>query len=875
MQPTLCSRCHKNVAVIFIQKMEGGTTKSEGLCLKCAKEMGIKPVEDMMQKMGISDEDLEGLTNEMMSAFGGAEGMEGLMSAEEADEDEEDEGKTATFPFLNKLFGSAQSPQAQPPEREQPRAERGDKDKKGEKQPKRKFLENYCISLTQKAADGKLDRIIGRDEEIQRTIQILNRRQKNNPCLIGEPGVGKTAIAEGLAQKIYQRDVPYKLLDKEVYLLDLTALVAGTQFRGQFESRMKGLIEEIKKLGNIILVIDEVHNIVGAGDAEGSMNAANILKPALSRGEIQVIGATTLTEYRKYIEKDSALERRFQPVMVEEPSIDDSIRIIQGIAPYYEKYHFVSISPEMCRLAVTMSERYITDRFLPDKAIDLIDEACSDVNLHNKTLAREVEVKKELDALEKERENLMVEANDRDYKRQTTLKNNEQRQTEIRRELNKLTAEHDSLMGNPATTEALAANEQRQSNFRRELDNLAGEREKLLSDEGSSRDYERLASIKSREIQLQDELNKLEAQSAPPLTVEHLARVIELWTKIPASQIQEAEYERLAKLEDRLKEHLIGQDEAVHAVAAAVRRGRVGIASKRKPVSFIFVGSTGVGKTELVKRLAMDMFHSPESLIRLDMSEFMEKFAVSRIIGSPPGYVGYDEAGQLTEKVRRKPYCVILFDEIEKAHPDVLNILLQILDDGHITDAQGRNVNFENTVIVMTSNAGSDARTSAGSVGFGRTADQQGRERAMKALESFLRPEFINRVDEIVYFNKLTEDNFKAIAAIMLRELQDALKEKGITFTWDDALLDYLVKKSYSMTYGARNLRRQIQKDLEDDIATKLIDSYLHPIQSIHASADGEHPGRFFDYALTLVIEASSRRVPCWRNSSRDRPMVF
>ena len=842
MQPTLCSRCHKNVAVIFIQKMEGGTTKSEGLCLKCAKEMGIKPVEDMMQKMGISDEDLEGLTNEMMSAFGGAEGMEGLMSAEEADEDEEDEGKTATFPFLNKLFGSAQSPQAQPPEREQPRAERGDKDKKGEKQPKRKFLENYCISLTQKAADGKLDRIIGRDEEIQRTIQILNRRQKNNPCLIGEPGVGKTAIAEGLAQKIYQRDVPYKLLDKEVYLLDLTALVAGTQFRGQFESRMKGLIEEIKKLGNIILVIDEVHNIVGAGDAEGSMNAANILKPALSRGEIQVIGATTLTEYRKYIEKDSALERRFQPVMVEEPSIDDSIRIIQGIAPYYEKYHFVSISPEMCRLAVTMSERYITDRFLPDKAIDLIDEACSDVNLHNKTLAREVEVKKELDALEKERENLMVEANDRDYKRQTTLKNNEQRQTEIRRELNKLTAEHDSLMGNPATTEALAANEQRQSNFRRELDNLAGEREKLLSDEGSSRDYERLASIKSREIQLQDELNKLEAQSAPPLTVEHLARVIELWTKIPASQIQEAEYERLAKLEDRLKEHLIGQDEAVHAVAAAVRRGRVGIASKRKPVSFIFVGSTGVGKTELVKRLAMDMFHSPESLIRLDMSEFMEKFAVSRIIGSPPGYVGYDEAGQLTEKVRRKPYCVILFDEIEKAHPDVLNILLQILDDGHITDAQGRNVNFENTVIVMTSNAGSDARTSAGSVGFGRTADQQGRERAMKALESFLRPEFINRVDEIVYFNKLTEDNFKAIAAIMLRELQDALKEKGITFTWDDALLDYLVKKSYSMTYGTRNLRRQIQKDLEDDIATKLIDSYLHPIQSIHASADGEHP---------------------------------
>ena len=838
MQPTLCSRCHKNVAVIFIQKMEGGTTKSEGLCLKCAKELGIKPVEDMMQKMGISDEDLEGLTNEMMSAFGGAEGMEGLVPAEDGD-DEEDEGKTATFPFLNKLFGSAQSPQAQPPEREQPRQGDG-KEKKGDKPPKRKFLENYCISLTQKAADGKLDRIIGRDEEIQRTIQILNRRQKNNPCLIGEPGVGKTAIAEGLAQKIYQRDVPYKLLDKEVYLLDLTALVAGTQFRGQFESRMKGLIEEIKKLGNIILVIDEVHNIVGAGDAEGSMNAANILKPALSRGEIQVIGATTLTEYRKYIEKDSALERRFQPVMVEEPSIEDSVKIIQGIAPYYEKFHFVSISPEMCRLAVTMSERYITDRFLPDKAIDLIDEACSDVNLHNKTLAREVEVKKEIESLEKERERLMVEANDRDYKRQTALKNNEQRQTELRRELAKLNAEHDSLMGNPATTEALSANEQRQSNFRRELGSLAEEREKLLSDEGSSKDYENLAAIKSREMQLQDELAKLEAQSAPPLTVEHLAHVIELWTKIPASQIQEAEYERLARLEDRLKEHIIGQDEAVHAVATAVRRGRVGIASKRKPVSFIFVGSTGVGKTELVKRLAMDMFHSPESLIRLDMSEFMEKFAVSRIIGSPPGYVGYDEAGQLTEKVRRKPYCVILFDEIEKAHPDVLNILLQILDDGHITDAQGRNVNFENTIIVMTSNAGSDARTSAGSVGFGRTADEQGKERAMKALEGFLRPEFINRVDEIVYFNKLTEDNFKAIAGIMLGELRDNLKERGITFTWDEALLDHLVKKSFSATYGARNLRRQIQKDLEDGIATKLIDSYLHPLHSIHASADGD-----------------------------------
>ena len=681
---------------------------------------------------------------------------------------------------------------------------------------------------------------MGRDREIYRTVQILSRRQKNNPCLIGEPGVGKTAIAEGLAQKIYERDVPYKLLDKEVYLLDLTALVAGTQFRGQFESRMKGLIEEIRKLGNIILVIDEVHNIVGAGDAEGSMNAANILKPALSRGEIQVIGATTLTEYRKYIEKDSALERRFQPVIVEEPSIEDSVKIIQGIAPYYEHYHFVYISPEMCRLAVTMSERYITDRFLPDKAIDLIDEACSDVNLHNKGLARSVEVKKELESLSKEREDLMSEANQRDYKRQTALKSNEQRQAEIRRELAKLNAEHDSLTGNPATQEALRSNEHRQASYQRELANLNRERETLLSDEGAGHDYERLAAIKSREIQLQEELGRLDAQSAPPLTVEHLARVIELWTKIPASQIQEAEYERLAQLEERLKEHLIGQDDAVHAVANAVRRGRVGIASKRKPVSFIFVGSTGVGKTELVKRLAQDLFHSPESLIRLDMSEFMEKFSVSRIIGSPPGYVGYDEAGQLTEKVRRKPYCVILFDEIEKAHPDVLNILLQILDDGHITDAQGRNVNFENTVIVMTSNAGSSSNAS-GSVGFGRTAGEQGRERAMKALESFLRPEFINRVDEIVYFNRLSEDNFKAIASIMLGELKTTLAEKGITFTWDDVLLDYLVKKSYSQTYGARNLRRQIQKDLEDAIATKLIESYKAPIHSLHATADGAH----------------------------------
>ena len=762
MQPTMCSRCHKHVAVVFITKLEGGQSKNEGLCLKCAKELGIKPIDDMIQKMGITDEDLENLTSEMMSAFGGAEGMEGLMPQDREDGDEDD-GRTATFPFLNQLFGAAAGGDAEPKKDAAPRPDKNGG--KGQERPvKRKFLENYCISLTQRAQEGKLDRLIGRERELERVIQILNRRQKNNPCLIGEPGVGKTAIAEGLAMKIAKGDVPYKLLDKEVYLLDLTALVAGTQFRGQFESRMKGLIEEIKKLGNIILVIDEVHHIVGAGDAEGSMNAANILKPALSRGELQVIGATTLNEYRKHIEKDTALERRFQPVIVEEPSIEDSVQIIEGIAPYYEAYHQVVISPEMCRLAVTMSERYITDRYLPDKAIDLIDEACSNVNLENRTLARRAEVDKELADLDKEKEVMMA----------------------------------------AATEES----------------------------------YARLAAIRSQELRLEQEKGQLDAAPTPALTLEHLANVIELWTKIPASQIQEREYQRLARLEERLKQHIIGQDEAVHAVSSAIRRGRVGISPKRKPVSFIFVGSTGVGKTELVKQLAHDLFNTPESLIRLDMSEFMEKHAVSRIIGSPPGYVGYDEAGQLTEKIRRKPYSVILFDEIEKAHPDVLNILLQILDDGRITDAHGRTVNFENTVIVMTSNAGSN--TKSGSVGFARTANEQGRERAMKALQEFLRPEFINRVDEIVYFNQLTEDNFKAIAALMLQELQDSLAEKGIVFTWQDSLLDYLVKKSYSAAYGARNLRRLIQKELEDAIASRIIDSWQHPVARLDASSDGE-----------------------------------
>ena len=601
--------------------------------------------------------------------------------------------------------------------------------------------------------------MIGRDEEIERVVQILNRRQKNNPCLIGEPGVGKTAIAEGLAQRIAAGEVPFKLRSKEVYLLDLTALVAGTQFRGQFESRMKGLIEEIRKLGNIILVIDEVHNIVGAGDAEGSMNAANILKPALSRGEIQVIGATTFNEYRKHIEKDTALERRFQPVTVNEPSMEDTLKILKGIAHYYESFHGVKIPDGILRQAVVLSERYITDRFLPDKAIDLIDEACSDMNLHDKNINRRMELRRELDDYAKERE--------------------------------------------------------------------------LLEAETENPDFERLAELKSLELQAQSELDGLCAQGDPELTMDNLARVIELWTKIPASRIREAEFKRLSELADRLKKHIIGQDEAVDAVAAAIRRGRVGISPKHKPVSFIFVGPTGVGKTELVKQLAADLFDSPDSLIRLDMSEFMEKHSVSRLVGSPPGYVGYDEAGQLTEKIRRKPYAVILFDEIEKAHPDVLNVLLQILDDGEVTDAHGRKVNFENTVIVMTSNAGSDRKE--GSVGFGRSVSEQNRERIMKALGEFLRPEFINRVDEIICFNRLDEKNFVAIACIMLDELAASLKEKGFIFTYDDAVAAYLANKSYSLTYGARNLRRTIQKELEDVIATRIIDSYDHPVTQLRA----------------------------------------
>ena len=768
MKPTLCSRCKKNLAVVFITKIDGGKTVNEGLCLKCAKEMGIKPVDDMIERMGLSEDDLENLNGEMTEAMNG---LESLLSqghdAEDGSEDDEADSQTATFPFLNKLFGAAgqgqdNTPAVPEPEKTESRQRSGDKP--NPKNKKHKFLDSYCQNLTQKARDGKLDRIIGREEETERVIQILNRRQKNNPCLIGEPGVGKTAIAEGLAQKIADKDVPYKLQNKEVYLMDLTALVAGTQFRGQFESRMKGLIEEVKKLGNIILVIDEVHNLVGAGDAEGSMNAANILKPALSRGEIQVIGATTFNEYRKHIEKDAALERRFQPVTVAEPTIEQSIAIIRGISHYYETFHGVVISPEIARQAVLLSERYITDRFLPDKAIDLIDEACSDVNLKNKNIGR-------LEALKKEH------------------------------------ADYDL-----------------------ELSMLTENAEKTQDD------YARMAELRSRNLQLDSEITELEKLPKPTLTIDNLARIIELWTKIPASKIRAQEYEQLLNLDAELKKHIVGQDEAIASVVSAIRRSRVGIQVKKHPVSFIFVGSTGVGKTELVKCLASEMFESVESLIRLDMSEYMEKHSVSKIIGSPPGYVGYDEAGQLTEKIRRRPYSVILFDELEKAHPDVLNILLQILDDGRITDAQGRVVNFENTIIIMTSNAGSNQK--GGSVGFGRSLTEQSKEKAMKALGEFLRPEFINRVDEIVCFNQLSEDNFRGIADIMLAELQQSLEGRGIAFTWDESVKDHLVKKSYSVAYGARNLRRAIQTDLEDPIAERIIKSYVDPFRSIKATCE-------------------------------------
>ncbi len=757
MKTKMCSKCKKNIAVVFVTKVENGVTMNEGYCLKCARSLGIPQIDEAVKQMGISEDDLDMLSDEMSSMFGQRD--------DEEQEDEDAESQTATFPLLNQLFGN-QSPM--PPARKEPE-EQEEAPKK--KQKKHKFLDSYCMDLTGRAREGKLDKVIGRDVETERVIQILNRRQKNNPCLIGEPGVGKTAIAEGLAQRIASGNVPYKLRNKEVFLLDLTALVAGTQFRGQFESRMKSLIGEIRECGNIILVIDEVHNLVGAGDAEGSMNAANILKPALSRGEIQVIGATTFSEYRKYIEKDAALERRFQPVSVSEPTIEEACQIMLGVAKSYAAFHSVSISPEIARQCVVLSERYITDRFLPDKAIDLLDEACSDVNLHCKEISQLAELKKERD----------------DY------------ELELR----------------------------------------------MLNDDPENQNYERLAMIRSKLCQLAQKIEDLEQVPPPAVTMENLARIIELWTKIPASKIKAQEYQQLKGLAERLKTHIVGQDQAVEAVARAIRRNRVGISLKKRPVSFIFVGPTGVGKTELVKCLANDLFDSVDSLIRLDMSEYMEKHTVSKLIGSPPGYVGYDEAGQLTEKIRRRPYSVVLFDEIEKAHPDVLNILLQVLDDGRITDSQGRVVNFENTIIVMTSNAGSEGRV--GGLGFGRTDTDLVKEKTMKALREFLRPEFINRVDEIITFNHLTEADFLGIADIMLKELQESLAGRGLTLTWEEDLRTYLVKKAYSQTYGARNLRRIIQRELEDPISERIIDSFEAPISALRVSVAED----------TVVVSAS------------------
>ncbi len=750
MQPKMCCKCKKNVAVIFITKVENGVTLNEGYCMKCARSLGIPQIDQAVKQMGLSDEDLDMITDEMSSMFGQRDTSEG--------EEDEADSQTATFPLMNQLFGGNLPKPGQAAEKETGTAQQEKKPKKS----KHKFLDNYCMDLTARAREGKLDKVIGRDVETERVIQILNRRQKNNPCLVGEPGVGKTAIAEGLAQRIVEGNVPYKLRDKEVFLLDLTALVAGTQFRGQFESRMKSLISEIKECGNIILVIDEVHNLVGAGDAEGSMNAANILKPPLSRGEIQVIGATTYNEYRKYIEKDAALERRFQPVSVAEPNIEESSQILQGIAKTYAQFHGVTISPEIARQCVVLSERYITDRFLPDKAIDLLDEACSDVNLHSKEISLLAEKKKE------------------------------------------------------------------RNDYELEL--------QMLNDDPDNTDYERLAMLRMRLQKLSGEIEALEQVPPPSVTIDNLARIIELWTKIPASKIKAQEYKQLKGMEDRLKAHIVGQDHAVEAVCRAIRRNRVGISPKRRPVSFIFAGPTGVGKTELVKRLADDMFDSVDALVRVDMSEYMEKHSVAKLIGSPPGYVGYDEAGQLTETIRRRPYSVVLFDEIEKAHPDVMNILLQVLDDGRITDAQGRVVSFENTVIVMTTNAGSDGNV--GSMGFGRTDEEQVKGKTMKALQSFLRPEFINRVDEIITFNHLSKAHFAGIADIMLRELQESLSQRGLTFQWTEDVRDHLVDGAYSVTYGARNLRRFIQQELEDPISEVVIDSFESPIAGISAGLE-------------------------------------
>ena len=777
----MCSRCHKRVAVVFVTKIENGEKINEGICIKCARELGL-PVEGMLgdicKKLGITPDQLDVMEDDLNKMI---EDQGGLPSD---NDDNEDAGAPAIdFP---KLFGENgigalmnMNPDGEDtlPEEltsgndEKRKAFKTKKEAVGEK--KYKFLDTYCLNLTKRAAEGGLDRIVGRDRELARTVQILCRRQKNNPCLIGEPGVGKTAIAEALAQKIASGDVPYRLKGKQVYLVDLTALVAGTQFRGQFESRILGLLKDVKEAGNVILFIDEVHNIVGAGDAEGSISAANILKPALSRGEVQVIGATTLTEYRKNIEKDTALERRFQPVTVNEPSEEDTVVILRGIKHYYEEYHSINIPDGILRRAVSLSERYLTDRYLPDKAIDLLDEAASHLSLSSAELNESYRLRDELLGLKKERE---------------ALENT-----------------------SPSSDE-----------------------------KAEQKRYEDIAKIKANELKLSDRLHEIEpACKSITMNGEDLAEVIEIWTGVPASTVSENEFAKIDKLEERLKSHIIGQDEAVDAVTRAIKRSRAGIMYKRKPVSFIFAGPTGVGKTELVKTLAADLFNSPETLIRLDMSEFMEKHSVSKIIGSPPGYVGYDEAGQLTEKIRRRPYSVILFDEIEKAHPDVLNILLQILDDGRITDSHGKVVSFENTVIVMTTNAGSD--NSSNAAGFSSDREEAGRKKTEKALESFLRPEFINRVDEIITFRSLDEKDFAAIAGIMLGELAGVLKEKDISLTYTDEAAALIAERSYSRKFGARNMRRYIQKNVEDRLAEQIIADYERSITQARIGVrDGE-----------------------------------
>ncbi len=765
----MCSQCHKRVAVVFMTKVENGEKITKGFCMKCAKELGM-PIDNivgnMIDQLGISPEQLENAENDLGEMLGGA------IKPSDCDDPEDGGAPAIDFPKLFREAGLKSTANADGKENVANAGEGQKSDKRREKEQKKlKFLTTYSRNLTQCARDGKLDVIIGRDKELARVMQILCRRQKNNPCLIGEPGVGKTAIAEALAIKIASGDVPYKLRDKEIYLVDMTALVAGTQFRGQFESRILGLLSEVKAVGNAILVIDEVHNIVGTGEGEGSVNAANILKPALSRGEVQVIGATTLNEYRKYIEKDSALERRFQPVTVNEPSIDDSVKMLEGIRHYYESFHNVHIPDEILRRAVVLSERYITDRFLPDKAIDLIDEAAAHRSLSSAVLGESYEIRDKL--------------------------------LELRNEKTALEGE-------------IAGNQQ-------------------VEDQR----YEEITKIQSEELRLSARLSELETESDKiELSENDIADVIELWTGIPATSITENEFKQLDKLEDRLKEHIIGQDNAVSAVTRAIKRNRAGISYKRKPVSFIFAGPTGVGKTELVKTLANDLFHSPETLIRLDMSEFMEKHSVSRIIGAPPGYVGYDEAGQLTEKIRRKPYSIVLFDEIEKAHPDVLNILLQILDDGRITDARGKTVNFENTVIVMTTNAGSDR--SASLVGFSNNEQSVSEDKTQKALATFLRPEFLNRVDEIITFRSLDKDDFVRIASIMLDELSKALAEKHITLTVTDSAKNYVAEKSFSRTYGARNMRRFIQKEIEDKLANELISGYEKSYSQAKVDADAD-----------------------------------